>query len=406
MSKRSWIVVSLFLVFALALSACGKPKAATEAPEATCAPGEFCFGILLVGPKSDGGWSQATYEGAQYVVDHTPGSAFLYAENVFSDPNTTVTQYAERLVDRGAKAIIFNSDSMKDGVIEFSSKHPDVPVIFLSGDFAWKDGNNYQKDMLMESDLMGEMEYGKMMAGCAAALTTKTGKIGFLGPLTNDETRRLADSAYLGANYCWTKIQGNTTPLDFKVVWIGNWFYVPGSSLDPTQVADDFFNTGYDVVISGIDSTEAVTEAKKYRDNKKDVFAVQYDYINACDGAPDACLGVPYFNWGVMMLPVIQSVKDGTYQRTFVWGSPDWKDINNADTSVVGFKKSAGLSTDASTKLDGFIAELAGGLDLWTGPINYQDGTAFLADGVAATPQQIWYMPQLLEGMTGESVSK
>ncbi len=47
---------------------------------------------------------------------------------------------------------------------------------------------------------MGKMEYGKMIAGCAAALTTQTGKIGYLGPLINDETRRLSDSVYLGAS--------------------------------------------------------------------------------------------------------------------------------------------------------------------------------------------------------------
>jgi simple sugar transport system substrate-binding protein len=260
--------------------------------------------------------------------------------------------------------------------------------------------------MTMESDLMGEMEYGKMMAGCAAALTTNTGKIGFLGPLINDETRRLADAAYLGANYCWKNIAGNTEDIVFDVVWIGMWFNIPGVTLDPTLVADDFFNNGYDVVISGIDSTEAVTEAKKYRDQGEDVYAVQYDYENACDVAPEACLGVPYFNWGVLLLPVIQSVQDGTYTRTFVWDGPDWADINNPDTSAIGFKKSAGLSEEASTGLDQFIAELAGGLNLWTGPMNYQDGTVFLADGEEATPQSIWYMPQLLEGMGGESVAE
>jgi simple sugar transport system substrate-binding protein len=46
---------------------------------------------------------------------------------------------------------------------------------------------------------MGKMEYGKMIAGAAAALTTQTGKIGYLGPLINDETRRLTAAAYLGA---------------------------------------------------------------------------------------------------------------------------------------------------------------------------------------------------------------
>jgi simple sugar transport system substrate-binding protein len=431
--KRSWLLVSVLLVLALALAACGTPTAApttaateaaaTQAPAATeaatsvateaaasenCKPDEFCFGILLVGPYNDNGWSTATYVGAQYVASKMPNTRFFYADNVntSSNPNTTAAQFAEQLLARGAKVIIFNSDDMKDGVTEFTAAHPDVPVIWASGDFAWKDGQRYQADMTSESDIMGRMEYGKMMAGCAAALTTKTGKIGFLGPLINDETRRFADSAYLGANYCWTKVLGKTTPLDFKVTWIGMWFNIPGVTLDPTQVADDFFNNDYDVVISGIDSTEAVTEAKKYRDNGKDVYAVQYDYEKACDVAPDACLGAPYFNWGVMMLPIIQSVKDGTYQRQFVWGNVDWKDINNPDTSAVGFKKSAGLSADNATKLDAFIAELAGGLNLWKGPLNLQDGTQYLADGVAATDQQIWYAPQLLEGMTGDSVSK
>lgn len=412
-SKRTWLVVSLLLIVALALSACATatPAPATEAPatgDNTSNCGDNCFGILLVGPYNDNGWSTATYVGAQYVESKLPDTKFIYADNVntASNPNTTAAQFAEQLLERGAKAIIFNSDDMKDGVTEFAMAHPDVPVIWLSGDFAWQDGKRYEADLTSESDLMGRMEYGKMMAGCAAALTTKTGKIGFLGPLINDETRRLASAAYLGADYCWKNIANQTTPLDFNVVWIGMWFNIPGVTLDPTQVADNFYSTGYDVVISGIDSTEAVTEAKKFRDQGQDVYAVQYDYEAACDVAPDACLGVPYFNWGVMMLPVIQSVQDGTYARQFVWGGPDWADINNPDTSVIGFKKSAGLSDDASTKLDSFIAELAGGLNLWKGPLNYQDGSVFLADGVAATDQEIWYLPQLLEGMTGDSVAK
>lgn len=423
-SKRIWTIVSLMLVLVLAIAACAPKATPTEAPVATEAPAAveateapateeaaaepFIVGILTVGPITDNGWSTATYVGAEYAVGKIDGGELIYAENVntSSNPNTTAAQFAEQLLSRGAKVIIFNSDDMKDGVTEFTAAHPDVPVIWLSGDFAWEDGQRYQADMQSESDLMGEMEYGKMMAGCAAALTTKTGKVGFLGPLINDETRRLAAAAYLGADYCWKNIANQTDPLDFKVVWIGMWFNIPGVTLDPSQVADTFFTDGYDVVISGIDSTEAVTEAKKFRDQGQDVYAVQYDYEKACDVAPDACLGAPYFNWGVMMLPVFQSIQDGTYTRQFVWGGPDWADINNPDTSVIGFKKSDGLSEENSALLDQFIGELAGGLNLWKGPLNYQDGSEFLADGVEATPQQIWYLPQLLEGMTGDSVSE
>ena len=39
----------------------------------------------------------------------------------------------------------------------------------------------------------------------------------------------------------------------------------------------------------------------------------------------------------------------------------------------------------------------------FTGPLNFQDGSEYLADGVEATDYQIWYTPQLLEGMTGDS---
>ncbi len=71
---------------------------------------------------------------------------------------------------------------------------------------------------------------------------------------------------------------------------------------------------------------------------------------------------------------------------------------------MVGFVKGKGLAADDAATLDAFIAELAGGLNLWTGPINLQDGTAYLADGEVATDQQVWYLPQLLEGMEGQSV--
>ncbi len=422
-------VAFLAVAFVMIVSACGPtPTAApapatqapvmTEAPAATEAPAmteapvaeEFTFGILLVGAHNDQGWSQAHYDAGLYVEQMIPNSKMLYLENVYSGspsyPGQTASQLAEQLVSQGAKLIIFNSDDMKDEALKFANAHPDVYVIGASDDWTWKDGKNYQVSP-NQIDIMGRMEYGKMMAGCAAALTTQTGQIGYLGPLISDETRRLASSAYLGAKYCWTNIlQNDPAKLTFKVTWIGFWFNIPGVTSDPTQVADDFFNSGFDVVISGIDTTEALVEAKKMHDAGKDTYALAYDYKTNCSVAPEICLGVPYFNWGPAYVSAIKSAMDGTFQEGFQWNGPDWADINNPDTSAVGFAKGNGLSADASTKLDGFISELAGGLTLWKGPLNLQDGTAYLQDGEVATDQQIWYLPQLLEGMLGQSVSQ
>ncbi len=382
----------------------------TEAATTTTsqAPEEFVFGMVLVGPYNDNGWSQANYEGGLYVEEKLPGAKMVYVDkaNLSDRPGTTVEQLAEELLAQGAKMIFFTSDDMKDGAIAFTKAHPDIPVLHTSGDGAWKDGKDFQ-DLPNLSNIMGKMEYGKMIAGVAAALTTQTGKIGYLGPLINDETRRLAASVYLGARYAWTEyLKKDPAELKFSVNWIGFWFNIPGVTSDPTQVADNFFNQGFDVVISGIDTTEALVEAGKLSDAGKKVWAIPYDFVGSLEEAPEVALGVPYFNWGPEYLTAVTAARDGQWTSFWNWVGPDWTDINNPDTSIVGFKKGEGLSADASTKVDEFIAALAGGLNLWKGPLNLQDGTAYLADGETATDQQIWYLPQLLEGMEGQSASE
>jgi simple sugar transport system substrate-binding protein len=411
-SKRSWLLVSLLVVFAMALSACQTATPApTQAPvEPTTAPAvteEFVFGMLLVGPYNDKGYSEAHFNGGKYVEEKLAGARMIYADKVNSAdrPGTTPAQLAEELVAQGAKLIIFNSDDMKDSAAEFAAAHPDIPVIHASGDNAWKDGKNYKAELTNLVNIMGRMEYGKMMAGCAAALTTKTGQIGYLGPLINDETRRLASSAYLGARYCWENYLGNDpAALKFKVTWIGFWFNIPGVTSDPTQVADDFYNSNFDVVLSGIDTTEALVEAGKMAGAGKSTFAVPYDYEGACKENEAVCLGVPYFNWGPLYLKYITLAKEGKWASAYEWAGPDWNNINNRDTSTIGFDKGAALSTEASANLDKFIAELAGGLNLWKGPLNLQDASVYLKDGEVGTDSQVWYLPQLLEGMEGQSV--
>jgi simple sugar transport system substrate-binding protein len=381
--------------------------APAETTTTAAAVQEFTFGMLLVGPYNDHGWSQAHYEAGLYVEEKLPGAKMVYVDKVnpADRAGTTAEQLAEDLLAQGAKLIIFNSDDMKDGAIAFAQAHPDIPVLHASGDSAWKEGKDF-KDIANLSNVMGQMEYGKMIAGVAAALTTQTGKIAYLGPLINDETRRLAASVYLGAKYAWTEyLKKDPAELKFTVNWIGFWFNIPGVTSDPTQVADNFINQGYDVIVSGIDTTEALVQAGKAAAAGKKVWAIPYDFVGSIDEAPTVALGVPYFNWGPAYVEAIATARDGKWTSFWDWNPPDWADINNPDTSAVGFKKGEGLSADAAAKVDEFIKALAGGLNLWKGPLNLQDGTSYLAEGTEATPQQIWYLPQLLEGMEGQSVA-
>jgi basic membrane protein A and related proteins len=406
--KNLWRVAVLLVIVIMLFVGCSQEKKSepTKAPTQAQPPAPFLFGVILVGPYNDHGWSEAHYAAGKYVESKIPNTKMIYVDNVNpgAKPGVTVPQVVEELISKGAKIIFTTSDDFKDGTLEAAKKHPEVPLVNVSGDHAWKEGKDYKAPQNL-SNFMGRMEYGKMIAGCVAASTTQSGKIGYLGPLINDETRRLAASAYLGARYCWTNIfKRDPKKLKFKVTWIGFWFHIPGQTLDPAKVAADFYNTGYDVVISGIDTTEALLEADKKAKAGKKAWTIQYDYKDGCQQAEEVCLGVPYFNWGPAFLKAVKLVMDGKWTQYWDWNGPDWKDINNPDTSAVGFVKGKALSKENAEKVDVFIKGLAdGSISLFKGPLNFQDGKTYLKEGEGATDLQIWYLPQLLKGMEGPS---
>ena len=406
--RRPVFLLALLAALALLVAACSSSEEeGGETPSPTGGE-QFVFGMILVGPQNDHGWSQANFEGGKYIESHLGAKMIVIDKVNTSDrPNTTVPQVVSDMIDQGAQLIFATSDDFKDGITEAAAQHPDVPMIFTSGDTAWAEGKDYRPDLTNLGNVMGRMEYGKMIAGCAAALTTETGKLAYLGPLINAETLRLANSVYLGARYCWQNYRNeDPSTLQFSVKWIGFWFNIPGMTLDPTQVANDFFDSGVDVVVSGIDTTEALVRAGQRADAGEKVWAIPYDFEGACAEAESVCLGVPYFNWGPAYLDVAQSVVDGSFEAQFQWLGPDWSNINDPDTSMVGFEKGTALSSENSATLDEFIAGLGdGSISLYTGPLNWQDGTVFLKDGEVATDTQIWYATQLLQGMKGASTS-
>jgi simple sugar transport system substrate-binding protein len=403
---------------------------------------EFIFGMILVGPANDGGWSQAHYEGGRYVEENVPGATMLVFEslNPADAPEATLESVVTDMVSAGAQLIITSSDAFEQDTDTVAALFPDVVFVNVSGSnaLAEKAADVYADvvpaatedvsvteeamataEAIMTAEaaegvpanvgnLMAGMEWYKLVAGCAAALTTETGQIGYLGPLINAETRRFAASAYLGARYCYEKYRGmDPATLQFNVTWIGFWFNIPGVTLDPTEEANNFFDNGADVVISGIDTTQAVVVAGQRFAAGERVFAVAYDSVVGCDEAPAACLGVPYYNWGPAYVDLVNSVKDGSYSPSWVFVDPSFE-----DNSIVGYLPGEGLSEEVRTNLDAFIAEIeAYATDsanedtvfLWDGPLNLQDGTPLVVEGESADLLEIWYLPQLLEGMNGAS---
>jgi len=407
-TNKIWIFASLFVIFALAFSACGGANNANttnnalEDSETEQEAEEFVFGLVLVGPKNDRGWSQAHYEGGEYIVENMENARMIVFEslNPADKPEATLEGVVDDMVAEGAKLVITTSDEFEEDTLGVAEKYPDLIVINISGDDALT--GEAPSNL---GNIMGRMEDMKAVAGCAAALATQTGQIGYLGPLINFETRRLTAAAYLGARYCYENYRGmEPADLQFTVTWIGFWFNIPGVTLDPTEVTTNFFATGVDVIMSGIDTTEGIDVAGQKAAEGEAVWAVPYDFEGACDNAPDICLGVPYFNWGPAYLETAESVVDGTWSQSWDWNAPYWENLTDNTKTAAGWVDGPALTGDMKASLDDFIGKLASGdLNVWTGPLNLQDGTAYLGDGEVATDEQIWYLPQLLEGMEGPS---
>jgi len=399
MKYRTFLAVLALVVIAATLgAACGPAATPTPAP-----PKAVTFGVILVGPYNDHGWSEAHYTAGQYVEQKLPGSKMIWLDklNPADRKGVTLDSVVADMSSKGAKLIFTTSDDFVQDTRTAAEKYKDITFVNISGDDVMTG-----KAPKNEGNYMGKMEYGKMIAGCAAAMTTQTGKLAYLGPLINDETRRLASSVYLGARYCWTNYRGKpAADLKLDVKWIGFWFNIPGVTLDPTKVANDFITAGADVLISGIDTTEALVVTGQQAKQGKKVWAIPYDFKDACKEAPEICLGVPYFNWGPGYLKLVKAFAAGTWKQDWEWAGPDWKDINNPDTSAVGFVAGPALTGEAKTKTDTFIKGLAdGSIDLFKGPLNFQDGTVYLKDGEKAVwEKNVWYFPQLLQGMTGPS---
>jgi simple sugar transport system substrate-binding protein len=334
-------------------------------------------------------------------MENMPGLNVIVFESLNpSKPEATVATVVDDMISQGAALIITTSDEFEEDTGTVAADHPDVTFINVSGDDAWADGRDFKAPANL-GNIMGRMEDMKAIAGCAAALTTQTGKIGYIGPLINFETRRLAASAYLGARFCYEHYRGlDPADLEFSVTWIGFWFNIPGVTLDPTQEVNNLIDGGADVIMSGIDTTEGIDVVGQRFAADEQVWAIPYDYLGACDNAPAACVGVPFFSWGPAYLALAQSVADGSWTQGWDWNGANYDALTDPTATDVGWVDGPALGADAAVDLHDFISQMASGaVNAWTGPINLIDGTEYIAAGAVATDQELWYLPALLEGM-------
>ncbi len=342
-------------------AATGTAAGATDLQIPDVVAGKFNVAMVLIGPHNDNGWSQAHYEGLQYVCDHVPDAHVAYIELVPEGADSE--QVFRSLSRKGFNFIIGTSFGYMDPMAAVAEEFPDITYLHLTG--YKSNGKNF-------GNFFGAIEDFKYLAGMLAGSRAKKDnnpKIGYMATFPIPEELRLGNAIMLG-------VKQTCPECTMDIRFINTWH-------DPVKERDaaaSLFDAGADVVFTGAD-TPAVADVAQ----EKGKWAVTYDHPNSC--TVERCLTAPYWIWGPEYTRIANLVKAKTYKAGYEYFDGDSKAMG-----LVGFMDGQTVSKGVSdlpeadvTKVKDTLAKILAGtfgrFDVFAGPIKDNTGKEILAAG-------------------------
>jgi basic membrane protein A and related proteins len=268
--------------------------------------GKFNVAMVLIGPHDDGGWSQAHYEGLQYLCQNVPDTHVAYIELV---PDTADSEQVFRSLSRkGFNFIIGTSFGYMDPMATVAEEFPDITYLHLTG--YKSNGKNF-------GNFFGAVEDFKYLAGMLAGSRAKKDgnpKIGYMATFPIPEELRLGNAIMRGV-----KVTCPECTMDIRFI---NTWHDPGKEKD---AAASLFDAGAQVVFTGADTPANADVAQE-----KGKWAVTYDHPSSCH--VEKCLTAPYWIWGPEYARIANLVKSKTYKAGY-----EYFDANSKAMGLYGF---------------------------------------------------------------------
>lgn len=323
--------------------------------------GKFNVAMVLIGPHDDGGWSQAHYEGLQYVCENVPDSHVAYIELVPEGADSE--QVFRSLARKGFDFVIGTSFGYMEPMATVAEEFPDTTFLHLTG--FKSNGKNF-------GNFFGAMEDFKYLAGMLAGSRAKADgnpKIGYMATFPIPEEIRLGNAIMRG-------VKQTCPECTMDIRFINTWH-------DPVKERDgaaSLFDAGAQVVFTGAD-TPAVADVAA----EKGKWGVTYDTPGSCK--IDACLTAPYWIWGPEYARIAESVKAGTYTAGYEYFDADSKAMGlfgfmDGETLQPG---AADLPAEDLQKVRDTLAKMLAGefdrFDVFAGPIVDNTGKTLLPAG-------------------------
>jgi basic membrane protein A len=328
----------------------------------------FTVGFIHVGSTGDMGWT-FTHDQGRIELDEHFGDAVdtVVAESVSeSDAARVMTQ----MILAGADMIVATSFGFGPAVNEVAAQFPDVYFEHATG---------FMRDHPNVSTYNARFYEGRAISGHLAGHMTDSNIVGYIGSYPIPTVIRGMNSAFIHARQV-------NPDVEFRVIFVGTWFN-PALEADAAQALID---QGADVILQHTDSTAPHAVAQE---------AGAFAFGQANDMAqfkPAPRISSVIDNWGPYYIARTQAAMDGTWEQVDAWeGLAEDRIIIGEITEAVPEEVRA-----SAMALRDSIA--TGEYHPFTGPINMQDGTAWLADGELPEDGPLAGMGFFVEGMTAE----
>ncbi len=326
-------------------------------------------GFVYVGPVGDGGWTYEHDQGRKAVVAEFGDEVeTTYVESVpeGADAERVITQMALQ----GADLIFTTSFGYMDPTINVAKKFPDVKFEHATG---YKTADNV-------SVYSARFYEGRAVQGVIAGRMTKSNVIGYIASFPIPEVIRGINSAYIHAKKVNPDVQ-------FKIIWAYTWF-------DPAKEADAakaLIEQGADVILQHTDST--APQAAAQAAGNVITFGQASDMS---EYAPLPRVSSIIDDWAPYYIARTRAVMDGTWESASTW--------DGIGAGMVGIGEiSDAVPADVKAEALALKDSLASGeYHAFTGPLNKQDGSPWLAEGETADDGTLAGMNFYVEGIEAE----
>lgn len=408
MLKRTIAILLVVMMVAASLVACGgannttnnageaaNTNAATNtdagsnndaAADNTATDEEKPFEGAKVGMVTDSGtitdksFNQGTWEGILRASEELG-----IAERYLQPGGETVDDYLTEignLVEAGHNLIVTPGFKFEVAIYEAQDEYPDTNFILIDGAPHTADYSEFRREANVVSVFFAEQEAG-FLGGVAAALESKTGKVGFIGGMEIPPVQKFgwgfaAGVAYANANY-------GTTVEVADYIYQGTFDQVDAGQ----QLAASMFDKGIDVIhaAAGGVGVGAINEAKVRAKNSEEVYIVGVDVDQYADGIYED-------EKSVILTSAMKRVDTAAYDyiKAHLEGNfPGGEEIRlTVKEGGVGLPAmNPNLSEETIAKTDEVLAGLVDGSIV--APASLEDLTSFLEAQGYTTPDGVNY---------------